>query len=380
MENPYVMDYIKPEFRIDPYTGASTKEKNIGTEVLEKYNALGRDAKHDQIEVVMLNKQEVTQFEERLLGHIAEDYVSSIRGTFSAIENNNYGYLDLEELYTTLQVLSKENKWLYNGRLKRRHIINEHNAKKNRVDSDDLEESLDEAMEESSQNFDLYASDPDAISALDTNVVQSVAYANNPVYHRVVYDKLIKKAEQSYRSKITGQPIEVKTLSGNIQVEKILDDVRPDQYDVNPAKLFNKEQLQQYNELMGKPVDQTLSLMALSDAKVIADDIKMDDLQMSWLRENHPDMKILLDEIDEVYINRADYRAKGKNPVDSISPNWGIRGEGDVRPQNEINSSNFVAKVLYYHGLAFMLSLILVAVLSLAFVGAHLIKDTIFAN
>ena len=46
----------------------------------------------------------------------------------------------------------------------------------------------------------------------------------------------------------------------------------------------------------------------------------------------------------------------------------------------EIKSSNFVAKVLYYHGLAFMLSLILVAVLSLAFVGAHLIKDAIFSN
>ena len=44
----------------------------------------------------------------------------------------------------------------------------------------------------------------------------------------------------------------------------------------------------------------------------------------------------------------------------------------------EIKNSNFVAKVLYYHGLAFMLSLILVAVLSLAFVGAHLIKETIF--
>ena len=47
---------------------------------------------------------------------------------------------------------------------------------------------------------------------------------------------------------------------------------------------------------------------------------------------------------------------------------------------DEIKSSNFVAKVLYYHGLAFMLSLILVAVLSLAFVGAHLIQDTIFSN
>jgi len=46
----------------------------------------------------------------------------------------------------------------------------------------------------------------------------------------------------------------------------------------------------------------------------------------------------------------------------------------------EIKVSNFVAKVLYFHGLAFMLSLILVAVLSLAFVGAHLIKDAIFSN
>ena len=47
---------------------------------------------------------------------------------------------------------------------------------------------------------------------------------------------------------------------------------------------------------------------------------------------------------------------------------------------NEIKDSNFVAKMLYYHGLVFMLCLILIAVISCALVGAHLIQEAILSN
>jgi len=48
--------------------------------------------------------------------------------------------------------------------------------------------------------------------------------------------------------------------------------------------------------------------------------------------------------------------------------------------EDEIKSFNFIIKVIYYHGLAFMLSLILVAVLSFAFMSAHLIRQSVFGN
>ena len=260
VKNPFMMSYLKD--RPNPFTldvPVIRKKINNETQVL---------IDNKEVEQVLFDRDQVRNFENSLTVSLADNTVDEINRTLEVLAKGELQSLNQRELYHTLQTLAKGNrKGLYNKELRYRH-------KATGEELPDLEDAMDDFYE------GFYTASPEELMDEGADLVENpfaieqVLNKNNPVYHRVVYEKLIAP---SLRSANTNAMLRNEM---GLNYRKLFEEITPEGVNVSAKELFDKDQYALYQQLMDEDVSKTIHKMALDDLHTITNSMRYENFNI----------------------------------------------------------------------------------------------------